>query len=337
MQGSIARGINVGNNQDAVLNSVLDLQVDGDLGNGLMLKASITDRNIPIQPDGTTQQLQDFDQVFIQIYNPTFKLTAGDFSISQNRDKFLRYQRKSQGALLETHLKINDNFKIHSKLSGAAARGKYHRMEIQGEEGNQGPYKLTGKNNESWIIVLSGSERIYIDGELLTRGQSADYIIDYNTGELSFTANRLITKDSRITAEFEYSDRNYNRFTLMTEHSVVSEKATYFVRYFSDTDAKNQPIDQNLDADKRLFLSGIGDNLSLAAYPSFDSLGFETGQIRYHLTDTVVNGIAYDSIFVYSVNPSDALYLPRFSMVGTNQGNYVKLISAANGKVYEWV
>ncbi|MEA1874775.1 MAG: hypothetical protein U9N51_10175 [Bacteroidota bacterium] len=338
VRGSIARGVNVGNNQNAVLNSNLNMQIDGDLGDGLMVRASISDRNIPIQPDGTSQQLQDFDQVFIEVYNSDFKLTAGDFSIKAPKGKYMKYQRKTQGAMLHfSPLLSNENIKVTSEFAGAAARGKYHRMEFVGKEGNQGPYKLTGANNETWIIILSGSERIFIDGELLTRGQSKDYIIDYNTGELSFTANQLISKDSRIIVEFEYSDRNYNRFMLTTNHEIKTKNSSYYIRYFSDADAKNQPIDQNIDTDKRIFLSEIGDNLDQAMFPDFDSVGFDNGQIQYRMTDTIINGETYDSIFIYSVNPAEAIYQVGFSQVGQNQGNYIKQINSANGRVYQWV
>jgi len=338
VRGSIARGVNVGNNQNAVLNSNLNMQIEGDLGDGLMVRASISDKNIPIQPDGTSQQLQDFDQVFIEVFNPDFKLTAGDFSIKASEGKYLRYQRKTQGAMLQfTPILSNKDLEITSEFAGAAARGKYHRMEFFGEEGNQGPYKLSGANNETWIIVLSGSERVFIDGEQLTRGQSRDYTIDYNTGELSFTANQLISKDSRIIVEFEYTDRNYNRFMLITNHEIKTKNSKFFIRYFSDADAKNQPVDQNIDTDKRVFLSQLGDNLDQAMFPAFDSLGFDNGQVRYRMTDTIINGQTYDSIFIYSVNPAEAVYQVGFSQVGQNKGNYIKQINSANGRVYQWI
>jgi hypothetical protein len=44
-----------------------------------------------------------------------------------------------------------------------------------GVEGSQGPYKLKGQNGELYVLVISGSERVYVNGLLLERGENNDY------------------------------------------------------------------------------------------------------------------------------------------------------------------
>ena len=63
-RGSFSRGLSVGNSQSLVLNSNFDMQLIGDLGNGLKVVAAISDENLPIQAQGNTQQLQEFEQLF---------------------------------------------------------------------------------------------------------------------------------------------------------------------------------------------------------------------------------------------------------------------------------
>ncbi|MDD2387365.1 MAG: hypothetical protein PHP52_11355 [Bacteroidales bacterium] len=340
-KGSISRGISFGNAQDVIVNSSLNLQLDGKLNNDLFITAAISDNNIPIQPDGTSQQLQEFDKVFIKLYNDNFSLIAGDFELKKPRGYFLNYYKKAQGA----EIKYNTGFKtkseknvvINTSVSGAVAKGKLQRQELKAVEGNQGPYRLTGTNNETFIIVLAGTEKVYIDGMLLRRGTENDYVIDYNLGEIVFTSNQPINKDKRIIVEFEYSDRNYTRFLVTTSNEIKIGKSEFWLNIYDESDNKNQAFDQTLTTDDRALLAGIGDNLNMAIVPGYDSLEFESAEIRYALIDSIVDGVLYDSIFIYSTNPDFAFYRISFSLVGPNKGNYKKGVSAANGRVYEWV
>ena len=80
--GSFTRGINFGNSQDLVLMSDFNLQMTGDLGNGLLIRAAISDDNIPIQPEGNTQVLQEFDKVFIEVQKDRTTVIAGDYELA---------------------------------------------------------------------------------------------------------------------------------------------------------------------------------------------------------------------------------------------------------------
>jgi hypothetical protein len=342
--GSISRGISVGNNQDLSVNSTLNLQLSGKLSSDIDISAAITDDNIPIQPDGNTQQLQDFDRVYIQLSNEKSKLIVGDFQITRPESYFMNFNKRLQGGSFETKFStaILDDKKfapaqVKIAASAAVARGRFNRNQIQGIEGNQGPYRLRGANNEQFIVILSGSEKVYIDGKQLKRGQEYDYVIDYNSAELTFTSRRLITKDLRIFVEFEYSDRNYARSLLFFANEVEQGKLTTRIHVYSEQDSRNQPLQQQLNDEQKFILREAGDDPQLAFIPAVDSVGFSTDLILYDKRDTVVNGTVYSNILVFSTNPDSALYKASFSNVGANKGDYVQVNSIANGRVYKWV
>ncbi len=179
---------------------------------------------------------------------------------------------------------------------------------------------------------MSGTERVYIDGRLKTRGTANDYTIDYNTAEITFTTNQIITKDKRIIVEFQYSDKNYARSIIESSNQFTRNKSDWWLNVYSEQDARNQPLQQDLSKEERTYLSNLGDNLNNAYFPNFDSVEFNSNQVLYKKIDS----LGYENVFVYSNHPDSAMFQLSFSKI-TGGGNYLLNGFNAFGKVYEWI
>lgn len=335
--GSISRGLNFGNTRDLSISSNMNLQLAGKIQD-IEIAAAITDNNIPIQPDGNTQQLQDFDQVFIQFSKNNNTLVAGDYKFQETTDEFLRFNKKAQGLHYKGKYVLNkkQTAKMDLSVGVAVSRGKFGRNQIAGTEGNQGPYQLKGAENESFIIILSGTEKVYIDGKLMTRGMDNDYVINYNTGEITFTNNQLVTKDKRIIVEFQYSDRNYGRTLFSVRDDInLNEKTKFSFKFYSEQDMKFQQLLQTLSGEDISLLDQVGDSVQQAIIPRVDSVAFTNSLVLYEKLDSIVNTTSYE-VYVHSSDPLKAFYQLSFSNVGVHQGNYVQEVSSINGRVYTW-
>jgi len=265
--GSITRGITVGNNQSAVVNSNLDLQITGKISDKVSLRASIQDTNIPLQEGGYSQKLDEFDQIFIEMFTDKWNIRAGDLFLENRQSRFLNFNKKVQGLSTNFTFGGEDN-KTSVFAAAALVRGQYAKSTFTGQEGNQGPYKLRGPNDELYVLVISGSERVFVNGILLERGENNDYIIDYNAGEVIFTSLFPITSEMRINIEYQYSERSYTRF--VTYGGVTHEAETWSIGGFvySENDVKNQPLQQNLSEEQAAILKNAGDDVTKMTAPS---------------------------------------------------------------------
>ncbi|UOE41723.1 hypothetical protein MTP09_03545 [Chryseobacterium suipulveris] len=330
-KGSIIRGITFGNNQGQSVQSSMDMQISGKLSKDISILASISDHNLPIQADGYTQTLEEFDKVYIQL-NMKEKsiLRAGHLDLLDNQTYFGRFQRRSMGLEFETN--FGNQNKTFVDVSAGVARSEFHRIRFQGVEGNQGPYRLNGKNGEQFITIISGSEQVFIDGILMKRGENQDYFINYNTGEVTFTSFRPIFKQNFITISYNYTNRNYNRFVVTGGIRHEREKVKFGFNWFLENDNKNAPLSLNLTKEEEQILANAGNNPELMYAPSGTISEFDVNKILYQLVQNP-NGNYYE----HSNDQSLTLYQVAFTYFGQNLGDYRLKQTTNNGRVFEYV
>lgn len=328
--GTLVRGITIGSDRDLSVESGLNLQVEGRLGRDVDVLALLSDENTPIQPEGNTATLQEIDKVLIEVQSTHFGATLGDYELQFDGPRFGNYYRKLQGARL-----AGRTVDHRLTLSGAVSKGQYHTNFFYGEEGNQGPYSLTDKEGRTGILVLAGTERVWLDGERLMRGENNDYTIEYGLGEITFTPRRLITSEARITVDFQYSAEEYGRdiYAAQGEGKFFDERFGVRATLISESDARNNPLSFVMSDENRDILAAAGDDLTQAEVLQVDTVAIGEG---YYIYDDVSWGGQTYTVFSY-VGPDSIGYLNVvFSYVGQGSGDYDR-IAGATGFYYVWI
>ncbi|MCX7546358.1 hypothetical protein OS188_00165 [Xanthomarina sp. F1114] len=329
--GSISRGVVIGNNQNSVLNSELDLQITGKLSEKVSLRASIQDANVPLQESGYSQRLDEFDQVFIELFSENWKIRAGDIDLTNPYSYFANFSKRVQGLSVAATLHHPES-QTNLFAAGALVRGQFTSSQFTAQEGNQGPYKLKGPNQELYVLIVSGSETVYVNGVPLKRGESNDYIIDYNAGEIIFNSTFPVTSEMRVTVDYQYSERNYSRLVVFGGGRYESENLNLGVSIYSENDSKNNPLQQNLSSEQVQILAEAGDDRTQMVAPSISPEVYNENRILYK--KELINGV---EALVFSNDPNDELFSARFTLVGDNLGNYVISSIDAISTIYEYV
>ncbi|MCS7152377.1 MAG: hypothetical protein NZ989_00330 [Bacteroidia bacterium] len=328
--GSLIRSLTIGTGQNATLNSAFRLNLEGKIAPDLYLIAALTDENLPFQT-AATQSIADFDRVNIGLRWRYGQLLLGDLELRESRSAFANFYRNVLGIEARATWRKNE-----MRLALAEAKGQFHTNSFMGQEGRQGPYPLTGKNGERFITILAGSEKVYVNGVLMQRGQDRDYVIEYTVGEITFTPRVPITAATRIVVDFEYADRSYSRSFIWLTESWQGERFKINTSYFRQADNFRRPLDFALSAEEEAALANLPRGTRQGLLSGIDTLPYEPGAIRYAVRDTLIQGVPYQ-YFVQSQNPREALYQLSFTYVGSGRGEYIRDASSINGNIFRWV
>ena len=109
----------------------------GRVAGDVELAATLSDQELPFEPDGTTRELQDLDRLFLSVRAPQGEVTMGDFRLDAGPGEFARLSRQLQGVRGQAHVAGST-----WDVAAASAKGQRGSIETRGEEGKQGPYDL---------------------------------------------------------------------------------------------------------------------------------------------------------------------------------------------------
>ena len=337
--GAVTRGLIAGTGRDVSIESGLRLEVEGSPAPGVSVTAALTDETIPVRPDGSTQRLDEFDRVAIEIAAPAGQMRLGDFDVALGDSRFARFARKLQGASVDSRFGLTRAITGRVIAAGATVRGQFRIQTLVPLDGVQGPYRLEGEAGERFILVVPGSESVWLDGRRLVRGTG--YTIDYATGEVSFSNGTLISSDRRITVEFSYSLNRYTRTVVATEAGAAGwndragrPRLALGVSWLREADSGDFAEEFGLTPADSSLLAGVGDRPALrsGAVPvPFDP---EAPYVQYR-----VERIGADTVFVALDRAPDIgeiVYRVAFSRVEDGTGHYERAGQTVNGIVYAW-
>ncbi len=331
VRGSKTISLEFGTTQDLTVRQSLDVSLSGEIVPGVTVRGVLSDRQTPLQPEGSTTELSDLDRLFLEVQGPGASMTLGDFQLHGPAGLFTSYERQLQGVQLQ-------GTRGPGKVLVAAATvpGVYTTVEFLGVEGKQGPYSLRPADAPYDAVVIAGSERVWLDGDLLVRGEDRDYLIDYAASTLTFTGRRIIGGKSKITVDLQLSSQPYRRDAYAAEvgwGAAATPDARGFglhATYLSERDDRSQPVGGPLTQREKEILGQAGDSVSANL-----GSGIDCGAVG-HGDYTWVEADSLHAPFLHYVGDSLGTCKVRFDNVGPRQGDYADSLIGAK-TIYHYV
>ena len=321
VNGNKTIAVDFGTSQDAFLRQSLDLSVSGSLAPGVQLTGVLSDRSTPLTAAGSTQDLQSLDQVLLELKAPAGGAAFGDVALDVRQGEFGQVERRLQGMRADWNARG-----FSGTVAAASAQGEFNRLQLYGVDGQQGPYQLTDRDGGTGITIVAGSEIVTVDGVRMTRGEAADYSIEYDRAQITFSNRRPITSASRITVDYQYTLNRYRRNFAAAGGQWDRGPLKLYTEVLSENDDAGRPLDAPLDPSDRLALAMAGDSLDRAIGPG------------------VTVGVGdYDSVrvagrFFYAfAGPDSGHFAVRFVQVGAGHGDYVDSAGVAGHLAYRYV
>jgi hypothetical protein len=324
--GTKSVSFSTGSDRGSTLDQSLEATVEGKLTPTISVRALLSDNNLPVQPEGNTEDLEYFDRVFVEIEGPRARAALGDISLSNRTSTFsplVRQLRGFSGAAWSTRGRVTG--------AGAETKGEFRTVQFNGTTGLQGPYPLLSQARTTSDVIIAGTERVSIDGIRVERGPNRDYLIDYDAGTILFTPRRLITTDTEIAVDFEVTAIKFGRSTVLgaAEDVQLGNGVTLNLLYGREADDETDPKSVALSEDDVDVLEMAGDDATAAIAGGVTPT--DPGQGNYVLVpaDTLLGTPAF-----YRFDELAGDYQVSFVEVAANTGDYIRAGISSRGTAY---
>ena len=306
--GSKTVGLRLGNAGEPAVEQSLRVTLFGEITDDIEVNGVLSDQSLPFQPEGTTTELDEIDKVFVEVRGAGFHTVLGDQVLAHDDGEWVRFQRRVSGARGELR-----RWSGAIEAAGTVTAGRFATQRFVGEEGNQGPYPLRAEG-EIDILILAGSEHVWIDGIAMIRGEDRDYVIDYERGEIAFTSRRLITSEQEIVVDFEYSADRYRRTISVGRAEFEGRGIEAELLLFREGDDSTHPLFRTFDSTDLAAIAAAGDSAALAARDG--ALEVDPGTGDYLIEQQ------FDGRDGFTYSPGEGDYRVTFSELGVGMGEY---------------
>lgn len=241
--------------------------------------------------------LKELDNSYLKMRTKSISLTFGNQKRETDFSNFGKFNSQGIGFSF-SQINTCETLYFHYLTNPF----KYEKIQFYGKDFIQGPYYL---KKDKPIKILKNSERVYLDGHLLKKGE--DYLIDYEFGFINFTNRRIITSRNFIEIDFLYEEEIYekNDYCANFSTSRLPIKTNFSFCWERDKN-KSQFFDEEI----KNYLKKIGNDTSKAYITSARYVGKNKGDYE-----------KIGEIFFY-VGENKGSYLINFTFVGESLGDY---------------
>jgi hypothetical protein len=327
VSGSKSFSLEVGRRRDADFSQALDLTLRGRVAGDVDLAATLSDRALPFEPDGTTRELDDLEQLTLSLRAPGGEAMLGDFRLQEQPGEFARASRELQG--VRGAATVGG---ARWDVTAAGAKGERRAAEFRGEEGKQGPYVLRTRDAASGGEggIVAGSEAVWLDGARLKRGSDADYVMDYAAGTITFTVRRPISSSSRIAVDFEAAAADYKRQLYAAATRGGGARGSWFASFIREGDDWRSPYGAELSGEDRRALASAGDSAGAPLPSGVREVGPGLGSYLWDESDPAAPRWLY-------VGAGHGDYEVEFSDVGAGEGAYADTLAMDGTRFFRYV